>query len=253
MVCLRAEAGRAMTVRRLYMPDLPAEGGAVTLAEAAVRHVRVLRLRAGDSVVLFDGKGHAAEARIESVSEQVVCQAETPVADETAQTRVVLLLATPKGSTLDDCVRMATELGVDEVALMQTERTVPRWEPKRARSRVDRLTRIASEAAAQCERNDIPVIHLPQPCGAWLQQMPKDARGVVFGARAEGALDLANGTEQVWCAIGPEGGFTDAEVASFEDAGFSVASLGRQVLKVDTAVAAAMALVHDRLGYLQAR
>jgi 16S rRNA (uracil1498-N3)-methyltransferase len=236
-----------MTDRRLYVPDLPALGGAVTLAEAPARHVRVLRLRAGDSVVLFDGKGRAAQARIESVGAEIVCQAEEPTTDTTPAARVMLMLAIPKGSTLDDCVRMATELGVDEVALMQTGRAVPRWDPERAQSRVDRLTRIASEAAAQCERNDIPIIHLPQPCGAWLQQMPEHVRGVVFAARGEGTLDLMNGTEQVWCAIGPEGGFTEAEVASFQAAGFVVASLGAHVLRVDTAVVAALALVQDRL------
>jgi len=254
VVCVPAPAGSAMTVRRLYVPDLPERGGEITLAETPSRHVRVLRLRAGDQVVLFDGKGRTASARLESVGDPVVCQAEGPVAVEKGLARVVLMLAIPKGSKLDECVRMATELGVDEVALMQTERTIPRWDPERARSRVDRLTRIASEAAAQCERNDVPIVHRPEPCGAWLEQMPDNARGVLFGARAQGALNLDETPEQVWCAVGPEGGFTDAEVASFEAAGFVVASLGKRVLRVDTAVAAALTIVQDRLKVpLQAR
>ena len=244
---LFAEAGGAVTVRRLYVPDLPEAGGVVTLAEAPSRHVRVLRLREGDQVVLFDGKGHAAPARLKSVGDEVVCQAERPRASETKRARVVLLLAVPKGSKLDDCVRMATELGVDEVALMLTDRTVPRWDRKRERSRVDRLTRIASEAAAQCERNDVPVIHGPEPCAAWLDAMPGNAAGVVFGARAQGALAFDGTPEQVWCAVGPEGGFTDAEIASFEEAGFAVASLGTWVLRVETAVPAALTIVRDRL------
>jgi len=246
-VRLFAEAGGAVTVRRLYVPDLPEAGGVVTLAEAPSRHVRVLRLREGDQVVLFDGKGHAAPARLKSVGDEVVCQAERPRASETKRARVVLLLAVPKGSKLDDCVRMATELGVDEVALMLTDRTVPRWDRKRERSRVDRLTRIASEAAAQCERNDVPVIHGPEPCAAWLDAMPGNAAGVLFGARAQGALAFDGTPEQVWCAVGPEGGFTDAEIASFEEAGFAVASLGTWVLRVETAVPAALTIVRDRL------
>lgn len=254
MVRLPAETGGAMTVRRLYVPDLPEAGGPVTLAEAPSRHVRVLRLRAGDEVVLFDGKGHAAPARLESIGDAVVCQAELRRTGETSRARVVLLLAVPKGSKLDDCVRMATELGVDEVALMQTERAVPRWDPERARSRVDRLTRVASEAAAQCERNDIPIIHCPQTCDGWLSEMPEHARGVLFGARAQVALNLDRTSEPVWCAVGPEGGFTDTEVGLFQRAGFAVASLGRGVLRVDTAVAAALTIVQDRLeARLQAR
>ena len=244
---LPAETGGAMTVRRLYVPDLPEAGGPVTLAEAPSRHVRVLRLRAGDEVVLFDGKGHAAPARLESVGDAVVCQAELPRTGETSRARVVLLLAVPKGSKLDDCVRMATELGVDEVGLMYTERTIPRWDPERERSRVDRLTRIASEAAAQCERNDVPVIHRPQPHAAWLEEMAEDAVGVLFGARAQGAMTLDGTPEQVWCAVGPEGGFTDAEITLFEQAGFAVASLGTRVLRVETAVPAALTIVRDRL------
>jgi 16S rRNA (uracil1498-N3)-methyltransferase len=237
-----------MTVRRLYVPDLPDTGGELVLAEVASHHVRVLRLRAGDEVVLFDGRGRAAAAKVASVGAQVVCHAQRPANAETEQVRVVLMLSVPKGSKLDDCVRMATELGVDEVALMHTERTVPRWDPERARSRVDRLTRIASEAAAQCERNDVPLVHMPQPLSACLAQMPTDAAGVLFGARSTGALAFDRTPEQVWCAVGPEGGFTDDEVEQFEGAGFAVASLGTWVLRVETAVPAALAIVRDRLG-----
>ncbi len=240
-----------MTVRRLYVPDLPEEGGEVTLADVPSRHVRVLRLRAGDQVVLFDGKGRAALARLESVGDQIVCQAEKPMVAEPRRARVVLMLAIPKGAKLDDCVRMATELGADEVALMHTERTIPRWDSDRARSRVDRLTRIASEAAAQCERDDIPVVHGPQTCGAWLEEMPNEARGVLFGARAQGAFKLDGTPEQIWCAVGPEGGFTGAEIAMFERADFAVASLGTRVLRVETAVPAALTIVRDRLEALR--
>ncbi|MGB3052781.1 MAG: RsmE family RNA methyltransferase [Polyangiales bacterium] len=243
-----------MTLRRLYAPGLPDEGGAVVLGEASSRHVRVLRLRAGEAVVLFDGNGRAATARLESVAGEVVCLAEPPVAAATRRARIVLMLAVPKGSKLDDCVRTATELGVDEVALMQTERTVPRWDSERTRTRLDRLTRIASEAAAQCERNDVPIVHAPRPFRSWLEEMPASAKGVLFGARAQGSVALEHTTEQVWCALGPEGGFTEEEIVLFEQSGFSVASLGTRVLRVETAVPAALAIVGDRLGdFRQAR
>ena len=242
-----------MTVRRLYVPTLPEAGGVLTLDESGARHVRVLRLRSGDDVELFDGAGRSAQARILSLGDVVECEASPPIAAADAHTRVVLLLAIPKGSKLDDCVRMATELGVAAIWLMQAERSVPRWDPKRARSRVDRLTRIAAEAAAQCERADIPVIDGPKPCAEWLRVVPAGVHGVVFGARAEEAFTLPETTEQVWCAIGPEGGFSDAELGAFDAAGFDLASLGRWILRVDTAVSAALTLVQDRLAFTQAR
>jgi 16S rRNA (uracil1498-N3)-methyltransferase len=236
-----------VTVRRLFVSELADGGGVVELAEGPSRHVRVLRLRVGDRVVLFDGRGRTAEASLRSVGETVTCSAEAPVAVEAPKTWVALLLAVPKGSKIDDCVRMATELGADEVMLMHTERTVPKWDDKRTQSRLERLTRIASEAASQCERSDVPIVHAPKACATWLSEMSPQVVGVVFAARAEESLDLDGTPEQVWCAVGPEGGFTEAELSAFAEAGFSIASLGTWVLRVETAVSAALALVQDRL------
>ncbi len=241
-----------MTERRLYASSLPEDGGVVVLSEAPSRHVRVLRLKVGDEVVLFDGHGREARARIRTIGEaEVVCQAEPPDQARPRRARLVLMLAVPKGSKIGDCVRMATELGVDEVALMRTERTVPRWDSDRVKSRVARLTRIASEAAAQSERSDVPVIHSPKPCDAWLEQVPVGALKVVFGARAGGRFGaLTELPEQIWCAIGPEGGFTDAELKAFRGAGFHIVSLGDLVLRVETAVPVVMALMRDRVADL---
>jgi 16S rRNA (uracil1498-N3)-methyltransferase len=214
----------------------------------------VLRLGPGDEVLLFDGSGNAAQASIQSVEGAVTCEAGERFETEPGAARVVLMLAIPKGSKLEDCVRMATELGVDEIALMRTERTVPQWDLDRARSRIERLTRICAEAAAQCERNDIPIIRAPVPWQQCLQRVPSDGLGVLFGARAHGSIRLDHKPSQLWCAIGPEGGFTTTEMTSFEEAGFVVASLGRRILRVDTAVAAALTLAQDRLQtVLQAR
>lgn len=247
MVRLPAETGARMTVRRLYVPMLPPAGGLVVLGEGPSRHVRVLRLRPGDEVMLFDGSGNAAHAHIKTLNQGVTCEAGERFAARSGPARVVLMLAIPKGVKLEECVRMATELGVDEIALMRSQRTVPRWDPERTRARIDRLTRIAAEAAAQCERSDIPIVHDPMRCEEWLRRFPAEAKGVLFGARAKGAMEIDQAPGEVWCAVGPEGGFTDEEVAMFEDAGFAIASLGERILRVDTAVAAALTLVQDRL------
>ena len=242
-----------MTLRRLHAPSLPEAGGAVELEEGASRHVRVLRLRPGDHVELFDGKGSLAPAVIRELEGRVVCDAEPPSTAPARNARVVLVLGIPKGSTLDDCVRMATELGVDEIALMQAERSVPRWDAPRAAQRLERLTRVAAEAAAQCERADLPLIQAPRSCAGWLDARPPEAQGVIFGARASGALSFGGTPEQVWCAVGPEGGFSPGELQAFQAAGFVLASLGPTVLRVDTAVAAALTVVQDRLAGAQAR
>ena len=247
------EGALALTERRLHVSDLPPEGGEVTLDAVASRHVRVLRLRPGDAVLLFDGRGQEAQAEVQSVDESVICMAKPSVTVEADGPRVVLVLGLPKGGTLDDCVRMATELGAHEVALLQAERSVPRWDEARTRSRVERLTRIAAEASAQCERSDVPTIHPPRSADQLFEAMPPGAGGVVFGARAERRFAIAEAPEQLWCAVGPEGGFSDPELRAFEAAGFEVASLGPTVLRVDTAVAAALTVVGERMRSLQAR
>jgi len=238
-----------MNARRIFVRDLPPGGGSVVLDPDAARHVRVLRLEVGDELVLFDEDGREAHSIISACDpEKVVCEAK-PLSEPTPpQSKVVLLLAIPKGAKLDECVRMATELGVHEIALMRTERTVPRWEPRRATSKLERLSRIASEAAAQSEAIGVPKLHAPAPVEEWLGRIDRNAFRVVFAARIDTALpELPLRPDRVWCAIGPEGGFTDGELAAFVERGFTLASLGRSVLRVDTAVSAGLSLLQDRL------
>jgi 16S rRNA (uracil1498-N3)-methyltransferase len=242
-----------VTERRLRVAALPLGGGAVTLDDVASRHVRVLRLRPGDRVQLFDGRGMEAEAELQSIDGQATCVADAPIRVGAKGPRLVLVLGLPKGGALDECVRMATELGVGEIVLLRAHRSVPRWDARRAASRVARLTRIASEAAAQCERADIPAIRTPATLDEVLATVPQAATAVVFGARAQGGFHLSDIPEQVWCAVGPEGGFNADELAAFEAAGFELASLGPTVLRVDTAVAAALTVIGDRVRSLQAR
>lgn len=238
-----------MTVRRLFVPELPDQGGELWLGQTPARHVRVLRLREGDAVVLFNSDGLVANAIIREIApKHVRCEVDAPERAASPSTRIILMLAVPKGAKLDDCVRMATELGVDEIALMVTERTIPRWDAIRAVTRVDRLVRIANEASAQSERTDVPFIHHPRSCSALLQRIPLRAKRLIFGARTDVPLGaLPAETEQIWCAVGPEGGFTEEELSLFGDAGFVCASLGNSILRVETAVAASLALVVDRL------
>lgn len=245
-----------MTTRRLHVSSLPVEGGAVELEGPSIRHAVVLRLRPGDALVLFDGEGHEADAHIEQAGRDGVrCLAEPRRALQSRRTRLRLLLGVPKGSKLEDCVRMATELGVDEIVLLETERTVPRWSDDRAASRLLRLDRVAIEAATQCERANLPAIHGPAPIVDALSRVEPETFGVVFAARSTGRLaSFSTLPPSVSAAIGPEGGFTDRELGTFAAAGFVSASLGDSILRVGTAVPAALALLRDRIdGFGQVR
>ncbi len=205
--------------------------------------------------MLFDGLGNHAPATIESLGDdEAICVSEPRRATEESLPAVTLLLGLPKGAKVDECVRMATELGVQDIALVVTEHAVPRWDASRSPSRLQRLSRIAGEAARQSERTDIPTVHPPRALAEWLPQVPATALRIGFYARGTSRLaPLQVEPAEVWCAIGPEGGFSDAEIHALSDGGFDLITLGEQVLRVQTAVPAALALINDRLASCRQR
>lgn len=239
-----------MTVRRLHADSLPADGGVVVLGTSGAQHVKVLRLKTGDPLLLFDSEGREAKGRIkEIVDDRVTCVCDQPTATRATVARVVLMLALPKGTKVDVCVRMATELSVAEMVLFKSERSVPQWDDARAAARLERLQRIAIEAAEQSERIGVPTVHGVLPFTEALGRVPEGATRLMFGARSGSQVGplQATGGGEVWCAIGPEGGFSEHEMTLFADAGFDFVSLGAPVLRVETAVAAALAVILDRL------
>ncbi|MCA9610098.1 MAG: RsmE family RNA methyltransferase, partial [Myxococcales bacterium] len=143
--------------RRLHHAPLADEGGSVTLDEAARRHARVLRLAAGAEVVLFDGAGGEADARIVEVKERLVCEVGPRRAVPGPPQRVVLVYCMPKGNAkLDLAIRGATEVGVAAIHLAISARSVARPSAEAFAKRLDRLERIAQEAARQSGRAAVP-------------------------------------------------------------------------------------------------
>jgi 16S rRNA (uracil1498-N3)-methyltransferase len=235
-------------MRRLFVRRLPELGGVVTLDDATARHARVLRLRAGAPVRLFDGAGREADARIVSIDEgPAVCEATLPEARPDERPRVVLVQAMPKGSKLEGIVRMATELGVAEIHLATSGRTVARPDEHRAQKRADRLARIAVEAARQAGRAVVPEVVPPAQLMDVAARAPEDAWRVVLWERSDRRLEAPPGAASAWIVVGPEGGLASAEVDALESAGFRSASLGTSILRVETAAPVAVALVLDRL------
>jgi 16S rRNA (uracil1498-N3)-methyltransferase len=239
--------------RRLFAAALPEDGGAVELGPEAARHARVLRLGPDDPVVLFDGRGHEAEATVEAVAEDGLrCRAapRRPVA--VRRPRVVLVLAMPKGGKLDGVVRACTELGVAAVHLFHAERSVARPEPARAAKRLARLAKVAREAARQSQRADLPELREPAGLAEVVARAPEEAAKLAFVVGAERSLASVEGeAEEAWIVVGPEGGLSPAEVRALEARGFDAVGLGPGVLRVETAATVAVALVTHRLGGLR--
>lgn len=226
---------RPDALRRLYVTAIPAEGALANLDDDTRRHARVLRLGEGDRVRLFDGRGGEATAVLEAEGARILERATRPEGPT-----LVLVQALPKGRKADDIVRMATELGATAVHFATTERSVPRLDRDRATQRLARWRKVAREAARQSERATVPEVLAPAPLDEVVARAPAEATKLVAWARGGEAREAG---EETWVAVGPEGGFSDAELAKLDAAGWARLRLARHVLRVETAAAAALAIL----------
>lgn len=247
----RADPEGALSARRLFSARLPAPGEQVALGSDAAQHARVLRIAAGSTIALFDGRGGAATARVVSLDKRdLTCEGLTPIAQLPRPPRVVLVQCLPKAGKLDDIVRMTTELGVSAILLALSEHCVARaGDPRaqRAEHKLERLERIASEAARQSEQAYLPELAAPAPLREVLARAPRSAYKAACVERTATPLPDVVQADEVWLVIGPEGGLSArdrTELAAFD---FAPVALGRSILRTETAAVVGVALALERL------
>ncbi len=218
-------------MRRFVVERIPVQGELLDLDPATAHHVTVVsRIARGESFVLVDGRGGeavvvlAGPARVEG----------RELRRATARTALHLVLVIPKGPAADHAVRMAVELGVTEIHPATADRSVARGQ------NVDRWRRIAAAAAAQSGRSDLPVIHATEPLAIAAAAVPADLDRRVA---VPGRPTLPPATGGAALLVGPEGGLSPEEVAAVVEGGWRPIGLGPTVLRVDTAVAAGLALL----------
>jgi len=224
---------------RLFVETKLSAGALVRLAEAQAHYLgRVMRCAVGDEVKLFNGVDGEFAARIEEFGRR---EAGLRVA---AQTRAQetepdcwLCFALLKRQKTDLVVEKATELGVSRIQPVITART------QADHVNLERLRAIAIEAAEQCERLAVPEIFAPAALPALLAGWPADRKLFVADERRDAPV-LRFASDPAALLIGPEGGFTDAEVAAIgANPKFSRVSLGARILRAETAAIAGLALL----------
>ncbi len=236
---------RDAPARRFFVPaDLLAAGRVVFPREQAHHMAVVLRLRAGDRVVAFDGTGvDRVVELVEVAPDRVVGRVVDVLPGRRPPLHLVLVQGVPRGAKMDAVVRAGTELGVVEFLPVVAARTTARGQ-----GRVERWRRIARDAAQQCRRSDVPVVHPPQPLSAALAHIAScDLRVVLWEGETRRtlahALRDAPAARRVAVAVGPEGGWDPAEVAEAVAAGAVTVTLGPLILRTETAGPAAVAMV----------
>jgi len=230
---------------RIYSPVGLGQGVELALSSTGARHVQVLRLQPGDDLILFDGHGGEYTATITHMGRSDVrVRVLTHHATEREAARVVhLVLGVPANERMDWLVEKATELGVNSITPLMTERTVLRLHAERAQKKQAHWQAIAVAACEQCGRNRVPVIEPVQSLTDWLTRWRGDGRGLLLSLQASrpAADGLALEPRAMYLLSGPEGGLSPAEEASAMERGFVPTSLGPRVLRAETAALAALA------------
>ena len=232
---------------RFFWRDAGARGDRVVLQPEEARHARVRRLAPGDRVALFDGNGRSYVATVEqSTSKQLAVriEQELPAHSGESPLQLTLAIAMLKSDRFEWMIEKLTELGITRICPFVSERALARPSP----SKQARWSAIALSAAKQCGRSVIPHIDPPSDFDAMLAAA--DPTRLLFWEKSESGARLPNATHQATVIIGPEGGFSDAEVEHARRAGCHIASLGPRILRAETAAVSAIALAQSAWGDL---
>ncbi len=239
-------------IARFHFPHALPESGALILPEALAHHaLRVLRLREGDAIVLFDGGGGEIDAQLRRDGRELLAvlgarrseNRESPLVLELAQ-------ALPTGDKMDWVIQKAVELGVHAIQPLQAERSVLRLSGERAERRLAHWCQVAIAACEQCGRNRLPQIRPLRTPAQWLAEASASPLWVMDprGTQRLAAAPLPDPEQGLRLAVGPEGGWSEGELASLRAAGCVAVTLGPRVLRTETAGLAALAVLQARWG-----
>ncbi|WP_325918634.1 16S rRNA (uracil(1498)-N(3))-methyltransferase [Pseudomonas frederiksbergensis] len=237
-----------MRLSRFFI-DTPLSLGDHELPEAQAHYIgRVLRMAEGDAVQVFDGSGQEFRGTLAEVGkkrvrvqldEQFAGQAESPLCIHLGQ-------GLSRGERMDWAIQKATELGVNEITPIFTERCEVRLKDERADKRLLHWRQVAISACEQCGRSTVPVIHPPLLLADWLKQAEAELKLVLHPVADP--LTSHPKPSSLAFLIGPEGGLSDAEVEQAKTAGYHAARLGPRVLRTETAPVVALAVAQQLWG-----
>ncbi|HXD74531.1 MAG TPA: 16S rRNA (uracil(1498)-N(3))-methyltransferase [Vicinamibacterales bacterium] len=245
-------------MHRFFAPSLDPGDEAVTLPREEGEHLtRVLRMGVGDTISVFDGRGHEFAARVLSIERRDVRVHLVSRIEPAAEPAVALTLAQAviKGDKMDDVVRDAVMLGVSAVQPLVTARTESTVAALTKGNRVDRWQRVALASVKQSRRAVLPEIRRPLTLEAFLDDPPSALRLMLVepGAGEAEPLSVLQGQpvpQDATLFVGPEGGWTEREVAAAREHGVRLVTLGHRTLRADATPVAAISVLQFLFGDL---
>jgi 16S rRNA (uracil1498-N3)-methyltransferase len=243
---------------RFFLPRIEIREDRATITGPELNHLRVLRLRPGDRVILFDDGGWEHEGIIRSLVEgrgDIEITRSYQI-DNESPLKVTLALALTKGEKMDWVIEKATELGVHTIVPFVSSYTVPKLNEKKAVQRAARWHNIALSAAKQSGRVRIPEISALTGFRNLVQAASADALRLLFWEKesGQGFSELENNQTsvgEVIVMIGPEGGFSSQEADLALEHGFKAVRFGPRILRAETAAVAALSAVQLLWGDLR--
>ena len=236
---------------RFYVDFALSPDSVVELPDNVVRHLNVLRVKNTEEIVLFNGNGKAYPALPEVLEKRraSVRILREEATDNESPLNITLVQAVSSAERMDFTLQKSVELGVAEIRPVISERCVVRLSGERAEKRVARWQEIVVSACEQSGRNIVPkVLPLTTYIQA-LQQLPQETTKLLMSLnRAQKLSDVRPQSGKVVFMVGPEGGWTEKEEQQAFDAGFQSVTLGKRVLRTETASLAAIAAMQTLWG-----
>jgi 16S rRNA (uracil1498-N3)-methyltransferase len=240
---------------RLYSADELIENSELWLTGEQAKYVtRVLRLKADDTILMFDGNGgqYSAEVRSFARNRVLLHIGDRQARDVESPLAIHLIQGLSRGGRMDVVIQKSTELGVRRISPVITQYSVVRLDSGRAASRHEHWRKISQSACEQCGRNILPQIGMPQTLSDWLDCNPgkRSTRILLDPQSSESMATMQKPDSDVELLIGPEGGLSEAERTRCEESGFRAVSLGPRILRTETAALAGIAVLQASWGDL---
>ncbi|WP_296115424.1 16S rRNA (uracil(1498)-N(3))-methyltransferase [uncultured Neisseria sp.] len=236
---------------RFYVDFALSPDSVVELPDNVVRHLNVLRVKNTEEIVLFNGNGKAYPALPEVLEKRraSVRILREEATDNESPLNITLVQAVSAAERMDFTLQKSVELGVAEIRPVISERCVVRLSGERAEKRVARWQEIVVSACEQSGRNIVPKVLPLTTYAQALRQLPQETTKLLMSLnRAQKLSDVRPQSGKVVFMVGPEGGWTEKEEQQAFDAGFQSVTLGKRVLRTETASLAAIAAMQTLWG-----
>ena len=238
---------------RIFQPYAINQNSLITLDDNAFNHlIRVLRMKTGESITLFDGSNQITPAVIHEVNKKtVIVKTENSVLDNReSPLNIHLGQVISRGDKMEFTIQKSVELGVNTITPLLSERCGVKLDQERLEKKVQQWQKIVISACEQCGRNIIPSINPVMKLETWCANLTDSLKLNLHPKAEQGINQLPNDNKNISLLIGPEGGLSNEEISMTHQYQFTDILLGPRVLRTETAALTAITALQVRLGDL---